>query len=350
MTARKQYVEMDGLRGVAALSVALFHERDFLGGNSFFGHGYLAVDFFFMLSGFVLMHAYGERLQIRDSLAPYLRDRIIRLYPMLVVGSAAGLLLALATKDHDRSPIGLIAAGIANAAGLPAIWNHRPFYINEPVWSLFFEIVANVAFGIAAVWLTRGRLLLLVSLSALLMLALNYHFGFFGFGYARHTLGAGLVRVCASFSIGLFLHQLHKAGVLSNGGKRWWVAPLLVASFVAVPFSAKVSLLYDPLIVFGLYPVLILASAGSKDLFPPIATLSGALSYPFYVIHAPTIHLMEQYLIRQGIILTGATALMNIGATLLVSFLLMRWFDEPVRGYLKGALGSGQHRRALPAS
>ncbi|KQU53216.1 hypothetical protein ASG67_10425 [Sphingomonas sp. Leaf339] len=333
------------MRGVAALSVALFHLQHFYGGQSFFGHGYLAVDFFFMLSGFVLMHAYGERLASRDTLAPYLRDRAIRLYPMLIIGAVIGFGFAYITREQTSLSLAfIIAASAVNAAGLPAIWSKNPFWINGPTWSLFFEVVASVLFGLLAYSITTRRIILVAGLSAFLMLVLNHHVGLFGFGWTRKTMAAGFVRVCASFAIGLILQRLHSAGMLANGGKRWWVAPVLVASFLFLPTYSEHSVFYDPAVVFGLYPLLILASAGSQDLYPSISKLSGALSYPFYVVHIPLLSLIEHYLVTFGVKLNGWTASSSLIASLAISWVLLRYYDEPVRTYLRRRFGSRRHR------
>ena len=340
---------MDGLRGVAAVSVALFHLQRFFGGPSFFGHGYLAVDFFFMLSGFVLIHAYGERLKCNGSLVPYLRDRAIRLYPMLLVGAAIGFLLAVIAQKQTAGSLASIAATSAvNAAGLPAIWTQHPFWINEPIWSLFFEIVASVLFGLLAPLITDRRMFVAASLSVCSMLILDYRVGLFGFGWIRHMIGAGFVRVSASFIIGLILQRLHSAGFLASGGRRWWVAPILVTSFILFPTYSRPSAWYDPLIVFGLYPFLILASAGSENLLPSVAKVSGALSYPFYVVHVPLLNLMEHYLIISGIRLNCWTALTSLFASLVISLVLVRCYDEPVRGCLRRRFGSVRHRSTDP--
>jgi peptidoglycan/LPS O-acetylase OafA/YrhL len=345
MTDKRHYLEMDGLRGVAALSVAMFHLQSYFGGYSFFGHGYLAVDFFFMLSGFVLMHAYGARLAEKGSFPPYLRDRVIRLYPMLLVGAGIGFIFAcVARGETSRSLPAIVATSAANGLGLPALWSKNPFWINAPTWSLFFEMAASVSFGLLAYLITTRRLLVVAGLSAVLMLALNYHVGLFGFGWTRNMIVAGFVRVCASFTIGLILQRLHSSGVLANGGKRWWIAPVLVASFVLLPTYSEPSIFYDPLVVFGLYPVLILASAGSQALIPSVAKLSGALSYPFYVVHVPLLSLIRYFLATAGVVANGWTALGSLVVAGAISWVLLHYYDEPVRAYLRHRYGSRNHR------
>ncbi|MDB5714299.1 MAG: hypothetical protein JWO15_1696 [Sphingomonadales bacterium] len=247
MAKSKHFLEMDGLRGVAAISVALYHQQPFFGGEAFLGHGYLAVDFFFMLSGFVLVHAYGERLRLPGSFVPFVRDRIIRLYPMLIVGAGLGLIVAL--KGHEASlhtsVTSSAVASAINAMGLPDMSSEKPFWINPPTWSLFFELVANLIFAMVLFALTFRRLVALTCFLVLATLALDLHYGSLAFGWTRETIAPGLVRVCVSFFIGVMLHGMHQRGVFANGVKRWWVAPILIASFALVPTHSPLSILYD---------------------------------------------------------------------------------------------------------
>ena len=346
MAKGKHYLEMDGLRGIAALSVAFFHQQKYLGGEAFFGHGYLAVDFFYMLSGFVLAHAYGDRLKQQGSMMPFIRDRLIRLHPMLIVGALLGVLASLIDRDiaSRLSPVGLAGATLVSAMGLPAFWYGNPFWINPPAWSLFFELTVNLLFALTAFAFSPRRQWLFAGSTVAVMLALDYHYGFFGFGWTQRALGLGLVRVCASFTIGVILHRIHCGGVLANGGKRWWIAPVLVMSFALLPTHSKVSMIYDPIVVFGLYPLLILASAGSKEIIPRIAVLSGALSYPFYLVHVSILEMLQYGVTSIGYPVNTPVALANLLAAIGVSWLILKFYDEPVRSHLRKRFGSKLHR------
>src|SRR5690242_20549587 len=91
--ARQHFPALDGLRGVAALAVVVFHFMEMVIGNYsqlFIGHGWLAVDFFFCLSGFVIGYAYDDRIGAMG-LRKFARVRLIRLHPMVVFGSVLGL-------------------------------------------------------------------------------------------------------------------------------------------------------------------------------------------------------------------------------------------------------------------
>lgn len=93
LASKPHYEILDGLRGVAAVMVVIFHLFEaHAGGNhleQIINHGYLAVDFFFMLSGFVIGYAYDDRWN-RMSTVTFFKRRIIRLHPMVIVGSIVG--------------------------------------------------------------------------------------------------------------------------------------------------------------------------------------------------------------------------------------------------------------------
>lgn len=345
MQKSKHYLELDGLRGVAALSVLMFHRRNWFGGDFFLGHAYLAVDFFFILSGFVIALAYGQRLGAAHSLFPYLRDRAIRLYPLMMVGAAIGIVAARLDGGAaaGRSLAETLGAAAASGLGAPAIWDRNPFWINGPIWSLFFEIAVNVFYGLIAFGLTTRRLAMLIIASVLIMLLISWHMGGFVVGGHRSTLPMGIVRVVASFFVGVALHRLHVGGLLANGGRRWWVAPILVASFIILPKDSTWSFLYDPIVVFILYPVLVLAAAGSAAIIPRVAVWSGAVSFPLYVTHEPLLKLMERALLPAGGSGPIAVKITCVCATVLIAWIALRFYDVPIRTMLRARLGSRRH-------
>jgi peptidoglycan/LPS O-acetylase OafA/YrhL len=345
MAGNKHYLELDGLRGVAAVCVALHHQQAYFGGAGFFGHGYLAVDFFYMLSGFVLTHAYAGRLQHRSAIVPYLRDRAIRLYPMLIAGALLGLLaVACGLRSHYHAIGPAAVAAVVDAAGLPAVWYADPFWINSPTWSLFFELVANLVFAFVAARLTARREWIAAAVFCAAMLALDYRLVGFDFGFTRNTLIGGFARVGAGFTIGVILYRLHNAGVLAGGGRRWWVAPVLVVSLMLLPSGSKLSAFYDPVVVLGLYPLLILAAAGSRDLIPRVAILSGALSYPFYATHIPVLTLLQALMVKAGYRLEAPTVIVSLLGAIGVAWLLFEFYDQPLRKGLRARFGSKAHR------
>lgn len=157
---KPHYNILDGLRGVAALTVVCFHLFEAYATSHLdqkINHGYLAVDFFFILSGFVVGYAYDDRwktMRITD----FLKRRFIRLHPMVVLGAVIGAVMfyfqGCSVWDVSQvSAMALILATLMNTFLIPAtpgmeIRGVGEMYpLNGPSWSLFFEYMGNILYA-----------------------------------------------------------------------------------------------------------------------------------------------------------------------------------------------------------
>ncbi len=282
MADRRQFGNLDALRGVAAVCVMFYHVL-----GALLPQGRLAVDFFFMLSGFVIAHSYADRLHGGMAFKDFALRRIIRLQPMIALGAALGLLCALfAIRRGVTGLSALEALGLSLQSAL-LIPQFRPihglegvFPLNEPFWSLFFEIAANAAYALGLCRLSRGRSTLLVGASLLAVIAI----GDVG-GNTVGTFAAGLPRVMFGFFAGVLIHEFRCAGWFPQ-----FRAPLavLVATLVVV-FMEPVSLAGPALVpAFAvLAAIIVFASADGGQTSHPLATALGQISYPLYTLHAP---------------------------------------------------------------
>ena len=145
---------LDGLRGFAALLVVLYHMPPYVQRWFYFPNSFLAVDFFFCLSGFIIAYSYERRILNDMSLADFSVARLIRLYPLYFLGSTLGLFSALiVTHAYSRNHLTpgelltTIALSFLLLPNLGDVWaNHNVFPLNGPAWSLFFELFANLGF------------------------------------------------------------------------------------------------------------------------------------------------------------------------------------------------------------
>src|SRR3569833_2282196 len=154
-----RFPALDGLRGLAAFSVVLMHVTDPFN-MGLVGHGYLAGDFFFVLSGLVVAHAYEQRLR-RGDLVGFARARLIRLYPLILVGVALGAAVDLAgwrikTETHALPVSALWPALALTLLLLPVrmLGSPVPFPLNPPLWSMAYELLANAVYGLIATRIT----------------------------------------------------------------------------------------------------------------------------------------------------------------------------------------------------
>ena len=334
--ARAHFETLDGLRGVAALVVLVYHRRWWLGEGAL-DHGYLAVDFFFMLSGFVISFAYGARLTSGElGFARFLRLRAERLLPLLALAAVLGVVVAVA-DSLGKGWLGGAARALAGlplaALALPVPWLALPFEINRPSWSLFYEIAANLGFAMAAGLISTRRLSLFATLAALAFCALVGAGQLAPIGWQWATLAAGTVRVAAPFAIGVLLHRLWAARALPRMALPFWMlAPILVA-LLATPALGKG---FDGTFVvsccLGAFPLIIVAGCQAEPAGPwrPLARISGELSYPLYILHYPLLVAFDLMGVGSSLAALSLAAAAIIGVSLAAS----RTFDLPVRRWL----------------
>ena len=277
---RAIYEPLNALRGMAALAVMLSHSAQ-LTGQSLVPRGYLAVDLFFCLSGFVIAHAYDQRLATGLRPVTFLKLRVIRLYPLYLLGLGIGGAVAIAAILL-APPASLTVGEWLAAAGfglvfLP-VWFATALYpLNVPSWSLLFELVVNAAFAALHPRLAISVLFLvaLASFGALWWLSPPELSG----GSTPATAHIGLLRATFSFSVGVLLHRLALPKHTLPGA-----LPLLLAALAPMLLSIGP----DLLIVAILFPLIIaaLATCRPSRLDRCFAWLGG-MSYALYALHAP---------------------------------------------------------------
>jgi peptidoglycan/LPS O-acetylase OafA/YrhL len=274
------------MRGVAALMVATMH-LSWPGGV--FAHAYLAVDFFFVLSGFVIAQAYENRLSGGMRFADFAWRRLCRLWPLfiLAVGLALSHKLLRAASGVPGIPVGdLLLNAAFNSLMLPSPITDRwtnLYPANSPAWSLFYELVANAVYGLIAMRLkTRWLAAMVVVSGAALAWACFNHHNSMNFGVSNLQVGGGLIRVAYGFSLGVLIYRVARPKVRSIS-----LLPLLFAALLAV--SLAVGTGSDLVFAFIVTPLLVVLGARFE---PPrwlagAAIWMGAISYGVYVLHLP---------------------------------------------------------------
>ncbi len=193
LASKPRYEILDGLRGVAALIVVAFHLFETYSGgqaSQILNHGYLAVDFFFVLSGFVIGYAYDDRWN-RMSLKDFFKRRLIRLHPMVVMGSVIGALFfyfqAAAfpmIADVAWWKVLLICLLACTILPAPPAWDIRGWGetspLNGPAWSLLYEYIANILYALVIRRFSKLLLGFFVAAAAVLTLDLTLNLNLFG--------------------------------------------------------------------------------------------------------------------------------------------------------------------------
>ncbi|SEA49654.1 Peptidoglycan/LPS O-acetylase OafA/YrhL, contains acyltransferase and SGNH-hydrolase domains [Arachidicoccus rhizosphaerae] len=352
LTTRTHYMALDGLRGIAAVAVVIFHFMEFIipdYADSFIGHAYLAVDFFFCLSGFVVAYAYDNRIK-KLGKAAFFKMRLIRLQPMVVIGAFIGLLTFLLDPFHhfyaqygckDTAVMFLSAAFMIPHPAMPERYNNL-FYFNPPTWSLFWEYIANICYAVILFKIHKKILIPLTILAACILVYTAHQFGNLSIGWGAENWIGGAARLFYSFLAGILVYRSkwliqNKLGFLGMGA-------LLAIAFL-IPYVDRINWITEPIIVIFYFPLLVALGAGVRinKSVQPACKFLGDISYPLYMVHYPFLWVFLSYLETQKPSMGQLYVQIPVITCLLIGFayIMAKFIDEPVRKYLKGRWQKG---------
>ena len=317
---------LDALRGLAALLVLAYHARSLALPREVLAHGYLAVDLFFVISGFVLARAYDARLAAGEGAAFMIR-RLKRLYPMAVLGILLGAGIWLSGGEEPGVVALLLALGLAF---VPFAAGRDVFPLNGPQWSLMWELFANLAYAVAAPRLTTRRLALLVAAGGLAHAALVVSHGTGSLGPYGHAWWTGAPRVVFGFFAGVLL-----ARMATEGRPKVPVPPIaaILAAVVLVlsaPVPEAARAAFDLVAALAVFPLLVAAAARAEvggRLRPVLDGLAG-ISYALYALHIPIVLGLSE--VARGLPDGWARWSVNalaIPLALAAAFAAHRWFE-----------------------
>ena len=349
---RQHFELLDGLRGVAAVAVVIFHFMEFVFPDykdNFISHAYLAVDFFFCLSGFVIAYAYDSKIS-KLGFFNFLSLRLVRLHPLVIIGSIIGLAAfvfdpfsTLFQAHADQTLLMFIASCLMIPYPLVPERYFNLFHLNPPTWSLFWEYVANIAYAICLFKIRQKGLWILTIFAAITLFYTASSYKFLGVGFGGDNFLAGGARVFYSFLAGILVYRLNWK--IKNNLSFPTMAGLLLIAFL-FPFWENANWLIDPLIVVFYFPFLVVLGSYGLGVKPPYARVcrfSGDISYPLYMIHYPFLWIFLSYIQTHKPLTSEMWLITVIGVVFLVSlaYYLMVWVDIPFRNYLKRKLANG---------
>ncbi|HSR39013.1 MAG TPA: acyltransferase, partial [Phnomibacter sp.] len=308
--SKQHYPILDGLRGVAAVMVVIFHIFEtFTGGDhtkQIINHGYLAVDFFFLLSGFVIGYAYDDRWH-KMTLGGFFKRRLIRLHPMIVMGMLIGALLFYFQAGPvfaDLHSIPFWKLMLVMLVGFTLFplplsmdirgWNEM-HPLNGPAWSLLYEYIANIAYALVLRRLPNAILAVLVVLAGAVLI----HWGLTGptgdmvggWSLEPTQIRIGFTRLSFPFLAGLLLSRVAKPGQLNHAFL--WCSLLLIVFFSIPRLGGHEHLwmngLYDALVIILVFPVVVYMGASGRVMgdgwVSKLCKFLGDISYPIYITH-----------------------------------------------------------------
>jgi peptidoglycan/LPS O-acetylase OafA/YrhL len=360
LQTKSHYQILDGLRGVAALIVVMFHTFEVYSKGDhtkqILNHGYLAVDFFFLLSGFVVAYAYDDRWG-KMSQWDFYKRRLIRLQPMVIMGSVIGAALfyfqtgpafPLVSATPLWKMLLVMLIGCTLLPLLPSMdirgW-HEMHPLDGSAWSLFFEYVANILYAAGIRKLSNKALGIFVLLSAglLVHLAMTSPHGdvIGGWSINRRQLHIGFARLLYPFFAGVLLMRTGKRIHVPGG---FALCSLLVIAALCMPriggtHHLWMNGLYESFCIIVLFPLIVAIGASERisgTFQTRLSKLLGDISYPLYITHFPLIYIYTGWLVRDKVpVGRGAVAgVLLFIASITIAYACLKLYDEPVRGWL----------------
>lgn len=359
---KPHYLILDGLRGVASLMVVAFHLLEAHATSHIdqkINHGYLAVDFFFLLSGFVIGYAYDDRWK-KMSIGTFFKRRLVRLQPMIILGMVIGAACFYFQASSywpmiENVPVWtmllIMLIGCTLLPVPPSMdirgWDEM-HPLNGPAWSLFFEYIANILYALVIRRFSKTVLSIAVFIAgcALIHLAVTSPNGDIigGWSLEPRQLRIGFTRLLYPFLAGLLLSRIAKPAYLKNAFL--WCS-LLTVLFLAIPRIGGhehlwMNGLYDSLTIILAFPLIVyLGACGKlpeKGWMTKVCRFFGDISYPVYITHFPLVYIYTA-LVNDGgkrpFNETWPLALAFFIASILLAFASLKWYDEPVRRWLK---------------
>lgn len=371
LASKPRYEILDGLRGVASVLVILFHLFETYSAGAaeqIINHGYLAVDFFFVLSGFVVGYAYDDRWD-RMSVGGFFKRRLIRLHPMVIMGTVIGASLYFFGQCDGFPLIGhvpgwkVLLAFVMGCLMIPCGmkmdirgWGEMNSF-NGPNWSLTWEYLANILYALIFRRLPNVLLGILTAVAAFCTLDLCLDWNVFGLltdgrDALRYTviggwsltpeqIYIGLTRLMYPFLCGLLLSRIGR--FIKVKGGFWWCSLILVVLFAVPCIGGAGNILngvYNAVCILICFPLIVMMGAGSEikgQRSTKICTFLGELSYPLYITHYPFAYMQMRWAwahpdapLYAHIMVAAGVLLMAVGT----AYACLKLYDIPVRKWL----------------
>lgn len=363
---KAHYDLLDGLRGVAALMVIWYHvfEGFAFASNSAIetlNHGYLAVDFFFILSGFVIGYAYDDRWGKSLTMKDFFKRRLIRLHPMVIMGAVLGAITfciqGSVQWDGTHIAISMIMLSLLctiffipamPGVGYEVRGNGEMFPLNGPCWSLFFEYIGNILYALFIRCLSNKALTVFVVLLGVALAAFAVFnvstYGNIGVGWTLDGVNflGGSLRMLFPFSLGMLMSRNFKPMKVKGA---FWICAIALIALFSVPYLEGLEPLcmngvYEAFCVIVAFPIILWIGASGTTTdkqSTKICKFLGDISYPVYVIHYPLMYLFYAWLIENQLYTLGETwhvALCVFILSIILAYLCLKLYDEPIRKYL----------------
>lgn len=352
----QNFVLLDGLRGVGA-GLILFGHSGSLWGGYYPPIGAVMVDLFFLLSGFVIAYAYEPKLRTGMGTAEFMQHRIVRLYPLYLLGAVLGLVILSILALREGKDLGVLAMQFLPVlAGLPSpeIGGVTSIYpLNPPSWTLFFELFANLIYVLCFRWLRDTRVLLALTAAFALSLVVAVHYYDkinIGMDW-RHFIG-GFARAGFGFFAGVLAFRLvgSPSQAKRPASKRAFALMLGIPLICLFPVPSDLRIHAELFVVIGLgIPILLISQAiEPPSRYVGLFLSAGRISYALYILHAPVAEIFKNqewrfYLYGLAQPIPG---ILLLALMVVVAWAAEKYYDRPVRRAIVAMIRNGTKRRA----
>lgn len=331
LASPKRAYSLDMMRGLAAISVVLYHSSTII--PDLASAGYLAVDFFFCLSGYVVAMAYTHRLDAGLTVVRFAKLRILRLYPLYLIGVLLGLarLLYGIKQGSELGVVKLFGIVITSLTMLPFPSAGELYPANFPAWSLLFEIAINILYAVILRTLSNRALAGVMVVAAAAMFLFSGLHGSLDMGATWGTFGGGTARIFFAFNAGILIWRLSSGG---RGVVSWkFVIPVAVLlTCLLAPRHGGASNTLDTVLAITVFPVLVWFGARYEP--PRFLTAAsgwlGDISYPLYAVHAAGLFI-GLFFARKLYLPNQISLILIVSGLIVLATFLERYFDAPIR-------------------
>jgi peptidoglycan/LPS O-acetylase OafA/YrhL len=354
---KAHYEVLDGLRGTAAVCVVIFHIFELITPNyevNPFHHAYLAVDFFFALSGFVIGYAYDDRMakgappRLALSYWEFVKRRLIRLHPMVIVSMIIGVVcyllnpyvgtaqtIGIAISPEKLALIFVLSVLLLPTPTLPNTFGET-HSLNGPAWTLSLEYFANALYGLFGHKLKLGLHIVLCLAAAAALVVTALHFNLLVWGWGWKTYWVAPIRLAYPFLAGLLLYRLH---LKLRVPQPYIVCSVLLVAVFTLPVMGVYNGWYEAACVILAFPVILLMGAGIDKMtgwLGKLCRFTGQLSYPLYIVHYPLMYMFGYWVwsTHPPQSQVGLVALALLATEIALATLLLYLYDIPVRAWL----------------
>ena len=347
-----------------------------------FNHGHLGVDFFFLLSGFVISYAYDDRwfngksLKSNDesstnkklTIWSFFKRRLIRLHPMLVMGAFIGLICFFIQGgvkwDGSSTPLHwTLIAFVLTLFFIPAYpgasydirGNAEMFPLNGPSWSLFFEYIGNILYALFIRKLSNKMLGLLVGVTGILWIwfvAFDISgYDMIGIGWTLDAVNffGGLLRMMFPFTLGMLMARNFRQKSKVKSQKTlftkniFWISIIILFALFSVPYFPKTSNIsvngiYELACIMIVFPLIVWIAASSDSMQSKftfkLSKFLGDLSYPLYIVHYPVMYVFYAWLIKNQYFTLAETwqmVILVLTVCIVLAYACLKLYDEPIR-------------------